>query len=52
MLVEDELTSSSAGWSDTKTVYDIIETALKKLKKYLTSYALSTLCLLEEETEL
>jgi len=52
MLVEHELTCGGTGRSDTQTVNDIIETALKQLEQYLTGYALGALGLLEETTEL
>ena len=52
VLVTNELTSSSAGRSNTQTVYYVVKATLKQLEQHLTGDTLSLSGLLKQVTEL
>ena len=52
VLVTNQLTSCCTSWSDTQTENNVIKTALKILKKNLTSNTVSLSCLIKHITEL
>ncbi len=52
VLVKDKLTGSCTTRSNSKTINQIVETTLEKLKKNLTCNTLGTLSLLKKATEL
>ena len=52
VLVTYQLTRSCTCWSDTQTEHNVIKTALKILKKNLTSNTISLSCLIKHITEL